>query len=217
MKRMVKSLLFITTFLLGSSAAYGFDGFSPYVGLEGIWQYTALKNQVTDNVNIRRSALPKSYWGGNIFLGGRFCDMWGLELGYSLTTKRSRNHRVDDSKFSNRFSTVYLDLNGYLPLDNCWDLIGSIGVAAVKPKFNETESDGTPIDGLSISNKSRAAFRLGAGAQYMITECFGIRALVRWETTSSLRTRVAVAGAQTFTFKPFRDSVIGSLGVFWRF
>lgn len=233
MKKIVKSLVVLAAFLIGHSTYAFIDGFSPYVGGDALWWSSVVKR--VDKLGGNRPA--KNYWGGNIFLGGRFCEDWGLEIGYSWTGKKSKSETFNgyaagllpdahaQASFKNRFQQYYLDLNGYLPLDECWELMGSIGIGSVKSKLQfqiDRSYDGRAIN-YKIplrSHKTKAVLRLGVGAQFMATECFGIRGMVRWATTSFVRAHTNFnypPNGDNFEFQPFRSSIITSLGVFWRF
>lgn len=119
-----------------------------------------------------------------------------------------------------------LNLVGYLPVlceDNSLSLIGSVGVAQLKvrahTKIRTTvfEPGETPVftDANLHFHKSKAVLRLAGGAQYMMTECIGVRGLVTWENTSKFKMHRLRETAR-FVAKP-KNTFIYGLGVFTQF
>jgi len=231
MKQLTRSFVLASALATaGSAGAAVMDDFVPFIGVDykQLW--------VRGNGDYR-NAFPKTYPGGTIYVGSKFTDCFGAELGYSFSTRKK--HDWTDPDFSSvsiasarvRFTSFHLDINGYIPLDNCWELIGSVGVASMKPKVNFSANTSAAagltaaqIDGInSINGKSKAVFRVGVGAQYLVTEMVGIRAMVRWENTH----RLTVSGNQNFgnfmtagfinTTRPFKDAISLAVGLFVRF
>ena len=62
-----------------------------------------------------------------------------------------------------------------MPIDACFDLIGSVGVGTVKLK---TTNNGAGI--FAGNSHSKAGFRLGAGAQYKFDDNFAVRAMLHY-------------------------------------
>lgn len=217
-----------------------FDCICPYGGLEAKWQSLAGRSHWSRVLN-------RSAWGGSIFVGSRFMEFLGLEFGYTDLFTKTRKHTFAagedffrngntdraETHITTRFSSGYVDLNGYYPCFNdCFDFIGSLGVAAMEPRVNITIPNlGTDETGFNtddgarlerIKGASKAIFRLGAGAQYMFCDCVGLRGMVRYENTSALRFRVP---GERFTApfntdalrRPFKDSISVALGVFAAF
>lgn len=204
---------------------------------------------------------PKSYSGANFFVGGRWCD-FGAELGYTFTGKKSRTARFrqedvttqllnafdqfngfdtgtfgalalnDSLRTSVKLNSWHVDFNGYLPICECWEAIGSIGYEWARAKMHITGTHaaanviaGQPnVLGLNVHGRYKGFFRLGVGTQYMVTECIGLRAMVRWRNTeklsvkiNSLNPNVTNPALRQVTFKPFKDSVSLAVGAFFKF
>jgi hypothetical protein len=111
------------------------------------------------------------------------------------------------------------DLNGQYPAGDSFAFLGTVGVASIKPKLEATNLGATSNASVAtMSGKSRAALRLGVGAQYT-QGMFGIRTRVMWEGTSRLRVNTGsylpVAGANV-TQKAFKDTLAWTLGAFVR-
>lgn len=250
MKRLAKNLLLAgSVFATGAVAANGLDGITPYVGMDGKWQLTRGKGEW-------KKIVRKEYGGGTVYLGTKYCDRFGLELGFSQTFKRRKTHPFASGedffengdtggavmRVSNKFTTLHVDVNGYIPVTNCWEFIGSVGFGWVKPqvKVRVPVIAGPGINSLlfttpgffpqdaaaltTLHGRYRMALRLGAGLQLMVNKCFGVRSIVRWEGTSAVRLHGNFEGANRLSilnFDPtrhmFRDTVSVALGVFWNF
>lgn len=131
-----------------------------------------------------------------------------------------------------RLSQLRLDFNGYMPV-GCegLELLGSVGIGFVSSRINqtilETESGGSVIDGgitftspaLSTtrnlsSSTTKTIWRLGVGAQYMMTCNVGIRGMYRYEGLSGLK----VKNIDTLrTTSGFKNSSAFTLGLFYKF
>lgn len=254
MKQIAKSLVLVGAMVSAGAASAFIDEVCPYVGAE--YQQLWLKGR-----HFWHNRVAKSYPGASIFLGAKFSPCWGAEIGYSFTGRKRRTTGFDRTNFgtgllfpatffdpnlrvrtSTRFNSFYFDLNGYVPLDDCWELIGSVGISAMKPKVSAhfERSTFTTVTNPFFANngngfgshhgKSKAVWRLGVGAQYGFTECVFIRGMIRWQGTSALRVNRRDDGFfnrtafNTNTFfngghrnKPFRDAVSASLGLFLKF
>lgn len=197
MKQLAKGLMIVGTVLAaGTACANGFEDVSPVIGLDGTWTWM---NSTGEGKHI----FPKNYWGLSPYVGVRWCD-FGLEVGYDGYFRRDRKTTfaagtVDpiegatvpagDSwrvKGKGRANGWHADLLGYLNLDECFDLIGTIGIGWKKPHLSVTYTDSANrTASFNFKGKNRASFRLGAGAQWMATDCIGLRLLGRWENTGS--------------------------------
>jgi len=242
MKRFAKSLLVIGSIAAaGTASADWFEGFAPYLGVDAKWQNTQGKSDW-------KKVIPKNYWGGTVYVGSRFDNCWGLEFGFTETQRKSKTHSFAAgenffgngdtggavTRVRNRFHNWHLDVNGYWPVDDCWELIGSIGFGWMKPKVsvavNNLGNGATgffPLDGAALATthgKARGVFRVGAGAQYMATDCLGLRAIARWENTSTLRVDGNYGNRDpnsTINYsalkKMFKDTYSVAFGAFWKF
>lgn len=185
--------------------------------------------------------VAKSLPGGTLYVGAKFTENFGIEAGYNWSVHKAHVSNVTfgspgivtatASVISNfgtihtrtRFNSFYVDLNGYVPLDNCWELIGTIGLGSMKPKLNVTVVNfgtltGAQVTALqTISGSARAVWRVGVGAQYLFTETVGARFLVRYEGTDGLRVHNNNFNAFGIGNKAFKDIVSAQLGIYVRF
>jgi len=231
MKQVVKGLVLAGTMAVaGSVGADMFGDFIPYIGAD---YYQAWMKPD----KFYKGELPKSYPGATIYIGNKFTENFGVELGfdYSGTKKKmstttetgnvggvAANATVTETaKVSRR--GAHLDLVGFLPINECINLFGSVGYGWVKPKIsiqNVTVANvaGIPIPTITeqdtLKGKANSVFRLGAGAEWMMTDMFGLRGKVGWETTSAL---YGTNEADDPKVKVFKDSVTVAVGAFVRF
>lgn len=200
---------------------------SPYIGTEYKKEWMSTHNYWSD-------VLSDSYSGGNLFIGARFIDVLAIELGYDWTGEASKDHYFGatgtffglsannvSSNAKVKFTGWHTDFNVLIPLLPMWKLIGSAGLAVVKPKLNITSPDtaGTSVDSVlnSVNVRSEPITRLGLGASFQL-HTFTIRGMWRWQDTASLR----LGGNATFNSlsdakKAFKSGHSLSLGVIFDF
>lgn len=235
MKQIAKSLLVIGALTVAGTASADLGTFNEISPVIGVDYYQAWMKGKGDWSRLSTKSFP----GVSVYVGARFCDNLGIEIGYDTSSRKSRAWTLPagTSFFGQtvpaggltgstkiRRSGGHIDLIGYLPICECWDLTGHVGFGWVQPKINMTvavpASPNTSIGSAltSISGKSKGVFRLGVGLSYMVTECVGLRAKVGWEGTNSLR----VKGNSAFygigmNTKGFKSSTTATVGAFVKF
>lgn len=256
MKNIAKGLI-VAGAMIGTGAASAFclDDLCPYVGGEYEWTSTSGNR---DHHHGRGFA--KSYNGGNFFIGGRWCD-FGVEVGYDFTQRKNRRHArtfTQDqlanvigadraaaffagtgntgaafSRTRSRFNGWHIDLNGYMPVCDCFELIGQIGYGWMKPHVSSAFALTNNVAGVTLPGFTargnalvhrlhsrggyKGVFRLGAGGQYMVTDCVGLRGMLRWKNMNQLRS--GVRGDDNFRrhHHKARDAFSLAAGVFVKF
>jgi len=176
--------------------------------------------------------LQSNYPGANFYLGGRFFEYFGLIVGYDVTTRRAGSHtfQAGETFFGVaaapgstltervRAESWYLDLMGYIPFCNSFDLIGTIGYGAMWAKVSQTITGPFAVPALTRSTRYAGGLRAGVGLQFMMTKVLGIRGMVNWKQTSEIR--LVPKGGSFFSSsmaKPFRDAYSFRLGLFLAF
>lgn len=230
MKGIIKTLLIVGA--LGVSSLTQADDFSPFLGVDFAQTFMRAKNS-WDLI------FPKTYPGLSLYVGTRFHENFGIELGYDWSARRSKSWTLPNGSnfFGGTVTTApaltgvtnirrtggHVDLWGFLPVAECTELMASIGYGWVQTKI--TSSFNIPVGNSnlssiisSVSGQGRGVFRLGAGALYMITEMVGVRAKISWQSTSTLRVR-GNAGFTTIGCVPgaFKGTTALSVGVLLRF
>lgn len=211
----------------GSVSADVIADLNPYIGAD---YYQAWMKPKGDYNKV----LPKDFPGATIYVGTKFHESFGIELGYDWSARKKKDFTVQSgtgffggpkNTFSGstkvRRTGGHIDLVGFLPVAECFDLLGSIGFGWVQTKINTTING--PVTGhasalQSMSGKGRGVFRVGVGGSYMVTDMVGLRAKLGWESTSSLRAN----GNQAFTSfgfgqKPYKGTTSVSVGAFVKF
>lgn len=123
-------------------------------------------------------------------IGVRIGNHFGLEAGYLRSSEESQNLTGTDflagtsGKTETWIDGFHLDANGYIPVANKLEAIGSVGVGRYKA---HTELSGTIVaGGLNLGSGSAkddisdTALRLGAGLQYSFDNNLSVRGMVRY-------------------------------------
>lgn len=155
MKKTIGALMVAASAIAMAANAEAME-YNPYVGAE--YGYSFLNGAERAN----------NFNSGKIFVGSQYNENFGVEAFYQRTT--SDKKAGDKAKYE----AYGIDALGYLPLgcDQEFSLIGTAGLAYYdfKDKYEgeKTEGEGT------------WGYRLGAGAEYNVTENVAVRALARY-------------------------------------
>lgn len=231
MKFITKNLVIISSFLAASSASADMLGeFNPYLGADYYQTWTRGRYDW-------RKVFPRTYRGATAYVGTKFCQNLGLELGYDMSVRTKKAWSLPaGSAFFNRSvgttditgttkitrSGVHLDLLGFLPVAECFELFGSVGYGWVQNKIDitlSTASGSNQSSALaSVSGKGRSVLRAGVGGSYMVNSMVGLRAKLGWETTSTLHVKGNEAFANLgYQSKGWKDTTALSIGAFAKF
>lgn len=108
-----------------------------------------------------------------IVVGVRTHENFGAEVGYTFYKKVKFNSIATGNEVYNiKLNDIHVDLLGYMPINECFEVIGSFGAG----RYNQKE---TYVVGQN-TKESLGALRLGAGVQYKFDEHFATRAMVRY-------------------------------------
>jgi len=204
-----------------------YDDISPYLGVD--FKQAYMKGQ-----GGWKPIFPNTYPGASFYVGTKFHQYFGLELGYDWSVKQKKewNLPAGSSFFGSTAqgtsgttkierNGAYLDLVGFLPVADCLEIMGSTGLGWVQTKIESNFSTTTtPESGAlaSVAGKGRMVFRVGIGALYMITDVVGVRAKMGFEGTSALK----LVGNQAFSTygyneKGFKGTTAFAVGAFFKF
>jgi len=224
------ALLATPALILAASAATANHGWGvmPYVGADAEWRHMNFQNGFGDNL------FRHDYPQGNLYAGLKFNDYVAVEAGYEATARKTRAVTLGAGSLSGgavlplnvqfhstgQIKGPHANLVGFLPLCDQYrlELIGMVGVARLKANFVRTAvaSNGTAISpSYTTFIKRKSVLRLGGGIQQMITECWGIRAMLKWENTKKLDRMGAIENSLA-SLRP-KNSFIYSLGTFLTF
>ncbi len=217
MKTIVKSLVVAAAMAVaGSVSADVIADLNPYVGVD--YQHAWMK-PVGEKPNAWdvTDIAKKSYPGAAVYVGTKFNENFGVELGGNWA-RNKRKSTVTDNGVIYREDTkitrkgLHLDLVGSMPIADNTEVFATAGLGSVKVKFNQ--HDEAAATKHKFSAKQKVVARLGVGANYMITDMVGLRAKMGWENTSRLRVK---DDADQQKLKVFKDTVTASVGAFVRF
>jgi len=201
--------------LVAGSAVADMGDVKPYVGVDYYQAFMKAKNSVAQN------AFPKSYPGASVYAGVKFMENFGAELGADFSKNKSKTATIPAGTLPGTAAAAtsvknevkrnggHLDLVGFWPLNDCFNLIGSLGAGMAKAKITATPNVGS----FSVSSKNKTFARIGVGASYMLTDMFGLRAKLNWEGTSALKAKFN-NGTEV---KPFKDTTSFTVGAFAQF
>lgn len=235
MKRKIASYAITSAIILTSSnsaVANFLDNcnfcLTPYIGAEVQRRTTNYVRGFGDNL------YNKNFAQANFFLGLKFCDYAGIELGYETTNKSRRIVNLpkgstlfgQDEFFSSSWDSRAqlngwnINLMGFVPLSENIpiSLFGSVGIAILKCRVqpNLTMAVGNPELIIYDATKTRPVLRLTTGIQYMLLDCLGVRGSIGWENTSKFGNFQEPDVKETVIAK-FKDSVNFGLGLFVQF
>ena len=205
----------------------------PYVGADYI--QTFMKGR-SDWSNI----VPKSYPGASFYIGTRFHDYFSVELGYDCSKNQKKEWGLlgGSTFFNSSIETqpvlagvtklsrtaAHIDAVGFLPIADCFELLGSVGIGWVQPKIKIGDINvpvGSTLNSsalATVSGKGRGTLRVGAGGSYMLTDLVGLRAKVNWETTRTLVLKGNAFFQQLgYQEKGFKSTTAISVGAFVKF
>ncbi len=190
----------------GVANAEAFDDTKFNFGAEiSVFNRTAYNNSNTSDLNNFKSsssatklAIRKNKPGINVFLGARFNEYVGAELGFGFIQQVKANV-VNNLQATNKISNIYADVLGFANVAPKVDLIGAVGLGRLKSKANVA---GAVFNNIGALNKGRVGLRFGVGAQYNFDENWGARAMVRYQKGNKnflkSNTSVSVGGMYIF-------------------
>ncbi len=153
--------------------------FKPYVGLDYSYTKASTNDVVVENVYVPSEFYEDTFNSFSINTGVKLNKNFGLEIFYQKSaTEEGKTSTLiiggtplATDKIETSFDAFGLDAQGYLPINDKFDLIGSIGLG--KYDF-EMKGFGTK------ASEDEVGYRLGIGAQYNINENFALRGMARY-------------------------------------
>jgi opacity protein-like surface antigen len=127
--------------------------------------------------------------GINIYAGQKFNKNFGIEAGFFYNDEESKNTPSGSTVGSGTVSTadintklksygLTLDAIGYMPINDKFELLGSIGAAYTRADYTLA----TSVSTAEKSHDTEMELRLGAGGQIHLTEKIDARAMARYQT-----------------------------------
>ncbi len=204
MKTYLYAFTFFATASIGSAVMAADNAALPSVGNMALRPYVGLEYNYI-GADVTRYTADFDSNSVNDFSGDLFADRYsalvpnvgvrlgkyaGLEVGYLRSTEEDQSLVGTDflagtaGKTETRITGWNVDANGYLPLAEKLEAIGSVGFGHYKAK---TKVSGTIVaggfalgSGSASDDDSDTALRLGAGLQYSFTDNISLRGMVRY-------------------------------------
>lgn len=156
-----------------------------------------LNNFKTSNT-AGKLAIQTNEPGINVFAGAQFTPTVGMEAGFGFIQKAQANVQ-NNGIATNKISNLYLDLLGLLRVSHVVDLVGLVGIGALKSKADVTNA--TFIN-LSTLNKIKVGYRIGGGAQYNFSSNWASRAILRYQSGNKdfLRSNLSISIGLQYMF-----------------
>jgi len=197
------------------ATAAGLDEVKPYVGLDAQWrQMHTRHNYDSDAASFKKTA-PQA----NLYLGVKFHEYVGLEVGYEATSQAKKEFTLgaDETllglpglptgayKSKASIRGWHADLVGFAPINEDCRLqaIGSVGGAWLRSKRSifQVATSTTEVD----NSQKKTVLRLGLGLQQMLNDQLGWRAGINWENLAKFKDK---SGNSIY-----KNSVTPSVGV----
>lgn len=230
--RHLKKIIAVSALTAVSSANADFiTELNPFIGVD--YYHVLMKGERNYG-----QIFPKNFPGATIYVGTKLHNCLGIEIGYDWSNQKSRKWALpSDSIF---FSSVvrthgisgttkirrtggHLDILGYLPVADCFEIFGSLGYGWVQARIHTTlnvpATSGVTSSAISsLTDKGRGVLRVGLGGNYFLNDYVGVRIKLGWETTSRLRVQGNTNfSALGFSTKVWKDSITGAIGTFVKF
>lgn len=232
MRQWIKSIAVLALGVTVTAAiADDADDISPYLGAD--YYYVQMKSK-----NGWDKVFPNQYPGGaSVYVGTKFHQNFGLELGYDWSQHQEKEWTLPaGSVFFQTVTTAlsgttriernggHLDVLTFLPVADCFELVGSVGFGWVQTKIEMRSLSLTPgatIESSALAStagKGSAVFRVGVGGLYMLTDMVGVKAKLGFEGTSTLKLKGNNAFVNAgYNEKAFKGSTTLAVGAFFKF
>lgn len=165
-----------TLLLAGVAALVSFNAnameMKPYVGLDYVYSMTDI-----DKVDGEK-LFEEDLNAFAITAGAKMHKNFGLEAFYQQSREESKDNN-DFTKGKDEYNAFGLDAIGYLPIDHegKFELLGSLGIGYYDVDYKLKDR----LSGDRISEGDDGfGYRIGAGAQYNITENVAARVMARY-------------------------------------
>ncbi|MGI9215094.1 MAG: outer membrane beta-barrel protein [Gammaproteobacteria bacterium] len=110
-------------------------------------------------------------------LGVKFHENFGLEAGYSFNKKITSTDKADpNDKDSIKVRNMYIDLMGFMPVADQFELLGGLGLGKLSLISNAT--------GIS---KNKTSWRAKIGAQYNVVTNLALRAVFSYQNADKTK------------------------------
>lgn len=211
------------------SHAHGNVAGESYVGLDAVYNFMGFKSGYGDNM------FKKSAPGLNLFVGHMFHENFGAEAGFEYDKKMKRSVTLNPGDLAAGIAVLgiagavsfdstlkqnhpYIGLVGkYNVFDNTFISLmvgGSLSHINAKHVVTGTAQSSSITGTTRTYSKNRLIPLIRATIEHKFTDRFGLRALVGWKNTSSIKMSSKETGQQTLKLKDSFNIGVGGLFYF---
>ena len=207
----------------------------PYIGIDAQIRHMNFTKGFGDN--LFRNIYPQC----NTYLGVKFNDYFGIELGYQASKKQTRIVSLNTGAINlgtavpapaspvvfasdSKIQGAHINLVAFYPTySDELELFASIGVGRLKAQFTRftiSIGNGPVPSSLPTTFKftqSQTVARINTGFQKMISDCIGFRGTIGWENTSRFKAITSSPITRRLTEIRLKNSIVYSLGIFANF
>lgn len=202
--------------------------FCPYVGIDLQRRHVRWKDGFGDNL------FKHDYPQGNVFVGARLHDYFGLEVGYEDSVTKTRLSSIGSGNVLGvavtnppelflskaQFKGLNASMVAYLPIrEFCVDLFGSVGITRLRTyhkvifladseDFFDFRTNG------STFRSTKSILALSLGLQYIICNTYGIRIKGTWEETARIKQNTSLERPSASAILRLKNSYNYGLGFF---
>lgn len=178
----------LTALVLTSSPAFAdgkFDDMKFYFG--GELQESRFRQSNDVKESIFNDLVKKGRRGLGLFAGVRAHENFGVEIGATKYQSTRLNNLAGEKIATQKAHNLYADAMGYLPMNENFELVGSLGLGRLNTKITKVDGLMTTAaqnDLIEKANKNKIGLRVGAGVQYKV-ENVGVRFMLRHQKGNS--------------------------------
>jgi opacity protein-like surface antigen len=167
--------------LLVSGVALADDNLNFYVGGDLGYNKVGLTSYFKTTMDADGSTFKTKAPSLALRFGARPHENFGAEVGYVFNKKLKYSTDGYDDGYM-KSNSYYIDLLGYMPIDQCFELVGSIGMGRINTKTDDNFA--TAYDDKNIAS---SALRFGGGIQYKIDDHFATSLMARYQTIGAYK------------------------------
>lgn len=212
--------------------------FYPYIGAD------VQRRELSYGNNHGNNVFKKKARHTNVYVGTKLCDNFGVEMGYEMTGKTTRNVTLLPGQFEvggvpigpgsfqdtyggTQFHGWHFDLVGFLRFPDCsnLELFGSVGTVNLKAKMVSITlaDENGPVfpNPIRTFSDNKSLVRVMGGFQYTFCYCLGLRATIGFENTERFNHLLADPhgnpAMDSIVYARIKNSIIYGIGAFLHF
>lgn len=205
----------------------------PYLGVSYAYSMADFDDDITLFGDENYKIFDDKFHSLGFSAGLKFHPNFAVELSYQKSNKAkgSSNYNIygynisDEMVFKSRadLQTFAVDLLGYLPVDESFSFLGSVGVGFYKLKYSG-QYDEIFYDGEDLyfgstkhsKDENKVGFRIGAGGEYYLTQNLAFRGFARLNYINSKGSKFVIDD-ESADFGKLKYTIDLGVGLFYYF